>query len=157
MEPSEKNLFELHVDHESSAYLSEAAKWGKFLSIVGFVFCGLFVLAGVFAGTIMSSFIKAAGGDTANPFSASAGGGAFIAVSYTLGALLYFFPCLYLYRFSTRIKVALRNNDQRLLGSSFANLKSYLKFLGILTLISLVFCALAVVIFIVVAAVSLGR
>ena len=59
-----------------------------------------------------------------------------------LMVLLYFFPCLYLFRFATRMQTALRTNDQQQLVSSFANLKSTFKYLGIVTIIFIAFYAL---------------
>jgi hypothetical protein len=139
MEQNTSNLFELHIDHQSGAYLRETAKWGKFLAIVGFIMCALVVLIGIFAGSIMA----AAFGQMGGAYSTGMGAGA--AIVYILIALLYFFPCLYLYRFATRMQVALQNNDQSNLSAAFMNLKSCFKFLGILTIIVLAFYALALI------------
>lgn len=132
------NLFDLHVDHQSSAYLKETAKWGKFLAIVGFIGCALVVLFGILAGTMLASVSNSYGGAYASGF------GAGMAIVYILIAVLYFFPCLYLYRFSSRMQVALQNNDQQSMASAFMNLKSCYKFLGILTIIILAFWALGI-------------
>ncbi len=72
-------------------------------------------------------------------------GGAFLSIVYVLVALLYFFPCLYLFRFSTRMQTSIRSNDQRLLNSSFSNLKSCFKFMGILTIVVLACYFLALI------------
>ena len=86
MEQNASNLFDLQVDHSSSAYLKETAKWAKFLAIVGFIVCALVVLAGIFAGSIFASL---------NPYGAYGGGfGVGMAIYCILIALLYFFPCL---------------------------------------------------------------
>lgn len=126
------NLFDLHVDVQSSAYLAETSKWAKFLAILGFIFCGLIILVAIFAGSILSSMVSRYGGDTMPGF-----GGAFISIIYILVALLYFFPCLYLFRFATKMQVALKNNDQEILVGSFKNLKSCFRFVGILTIVVL--------------------
>lgn len=127
---TEQNLFELQVDHETTGYLSETAKWAKFLSIVGFVFCGLIVVAALFTGTIASSL---------GPFGGAAmGAGGFMQIVLLLAmAALYFFPCLFLFNFSRKMQFALRNNDQINLNDSFRNLKSNFKFVGILTIVIL--------------------
>ena len=44
MEQKPSNLFDLHIDPQSQGYLSETAKWAKFLSILGFIMLGLFVI-----------------------------------------------------------------------------------------------------------------
>ena len=139
MEQNTSNLFELQVDHQSNAYLRETAKWAKFLSIIGFIGCALIILVGIFAGSVMATTM----GDMAGGF--GSGMGVVMAVVYILFALLAFFPYLYLYRFANQMQVALRNNDQAALTTSFGNLKSCFKFVGILTIIILAFYALALV------------
>jgi hypothetical protein len=137
------DLFDLHVDHESSSYLGETAKWAKFLAILGFIFCGLFVLGGLFAGSILSGAMGRFGGDSSRI------SGVALSFIYILGALLYFFPCLYLFNFASKMQVALRNNDQQQMTQSFKNLKSCYKFVGILMIVILAFYALALIITIV--------
>ena len=139
MEPTNtsENLFELQIDAQSNAHLSQSAKWAKFLAIVGFICCGLFLLWGIYMGLIMNS-ISHLGGETTPAFGAFANlGGTFFLTFAIIGAVLYFFPCLYLFRFGSRMQTALRNNDQSTLTNSFGNLKSFYKFLGILTIIVL--------------------
>jgi hypothetical protein len=131
------SLFELHIDAPSSAYLSETAKWAKFFAILGFIFCGLIVCAAFFAGSIMSALSGMNRYGTETTGAATAIGGAFLAILYIAIALLYFFPCLFLFRFATKMKAALRTNDQEQLATSFKNLKSCFRFMGILTIIVL--------------------
>jgi hypothetical protein len=134
---TEQNLFELQVDHETTGYLSETAKWAKFLSIVGFVMCGLIVVAALFAGTIA----------TLNPFAGTMGAGGFMQIVLLLAmAALYFFPCLFLFNFARKMQFALRNNDQINLNDSFRNLKSNFKFVGILTIVILSFYAIGILV-----------
>ncbi|MFT3824127.1 MAG: DUF5362 family protein [Chitinophagaceae bacterium] len=137
-----ESLFELQIDPAISRYLSETARWTKFLSIVGFIGCALIMLIAVFMGAFWSSFMGLTGTD--GP--AFAMGGTVLMVVYVLIALLYFFPCLYLFRFSSRMQVALVNNDQVALTTAFQNLKSCFKFIGILTIIVLAFWILALLI-----------
>lgn len=118
------------LNTEIKSYLAETAKWGYFLSIVGFIGIGLMVLAGLFMGTFLSSFGAAAG--TMGLISPM-----FITVLYLVLAGLYFFPVLYLYKFSTQMKVALRSDNESELTSAFQNLKSLYKFMGILTAVIL--------------------
>jgi hypothetical protein len=129
MEPNtESHLFELQVDHNIQSYLGETARWAKFLAILGFIFCGIFVLVALFAGSLIATSMRLAGGS---------GMGGLVSFIYVAFALLYFFPCLYLYNFASRMQVALRSNDQEQLSSSFRNLKSCYRFIGILMIICL--------------------
>src|SRR5687768_16707413 len=110
------SLFELQIDHQASSFLRETAKWSKFLAIIGFIFIGLVLLILVLAGAGMSSAL----GST---YGAALSG---VAGTVLLGGmmLIYLFPCLYLYKFATKMQVALRNIDQETLNTSFENLKS---------------------------------
>jgi hypothetical protein len=141
-------LFELQVDHESTAYLKEAARWAKFLAIVGFICIGLFVLVALFAGSIVATMSSSMGVQTAG----GAFGGAAISIVYILVALLYFFPCLYTFNFAKKMQVALASNDQAQLNQSFRNLKACYRFLGILMVIGLCFWGLAIIFMIIAAA-----
>ena len=136
------NLFELQVDHQGSSFLRETAKWSKFLAIVGFIMMGLMLAVLIFAGTTMANLF-------ASGYGRSTGGGFFQVILLAAFLLIYFFPCLYLYKFATKMQVALRNNDQETLNSSFENLKSCFKFMGILMIVILAIYALAFLIFLV--------
>jgi len=139
---NESNLFTLQVDNNGSAFLKEAAKWAKFLGILGFIFCGFFLLTGLFYGSVMSSFSRMGG-----PMGGVAAmGGAAITVFCVACAILCFFPYLYLYNFGAKMQMALRTNDQDQLNLGFKNLKSYLKFIGILSIIALGLVVLAFII-----------
>ena len=52
--PSTPNL--LYIDDQNRNFLRQAATWGKFLAIVGFIYCGLIILLAIFMGTLFSSF-----------------------------------------------------------------------------------------------------
>ncbi|PRY14849.1 hypothetical protein CLV24_10386 [Pontibacter ummariensis] len=127
----------LGINALSADYLRSAAKWGKFLAIVGFVVIGLMVVMSVFAGTMFGSAMEGMEG------MAGMMGGGFFTVFYLLFALLYFFPVLYLYRFSAKMEDGLRTQNEDLVTASFKNLKSLLKFVGILTIVVFGFYALA--------------
>lgn len=132
------SLFELQLDHEASIYLKDAARWAKFLAILGFIGCGLMALGSLSIGSSVATSYAAVGMGSAL--------GAGVTVLYILIALLYFFPCLYTYNFAKKMQLALNNNDQVQLNQSFRNLKSCFRFLGILTLIFLCLAALGIVV-----------
>ncbi|RDV12549.1 hypothetical protein DXT99_22550 [Pontibacter diazotrophicus] len=52
--------------------------------------------------------------------------------------LIFFFPALYLFRFSNKMEVALNSSNQELITASLVNLKSFFRFLGIFTVIFLI-------------------
>src|SRR5688572_2799319 len=145
------SLFGFGIDQSSRAHLSEAAKWAKFLAIVGFVMCGLIVVMAIFFGSFlatMSSF-----NDESRSSAAFTGGmGVFVAIFYIGIAILVFFPYLFLFKFATRMKTALNTNDQLTLNTSFQNLKIMFRYVGILTIVMLSFYALAILMAIAMAA-----
>lgn len=149
------NTFALQVDNGNIPYLTEAAKWGKFLSILGFIFCALIILMGLFAGTLMSGVLSQFETESATGLGAIST--TVIMIYYILIALLYFFPCLFLFNFSSKMQTAIRNNDQIYLNTSFRNLKSLFKFWGILTIILLCIFVIAIIIVAVVGAVGLHQ
>ncbi len=136
---SNQSLFDLQLDPAGAEYLRESAKWAKFIAIIGFVFCGLMVVAALFAGSILAASMSTALGGGAGI------GGGLITFIYIAIAALWFLPCLYLFRFASGMQGALANNEQEKLLNSLKNLKSHFKFIGILLIIMLVFYALAFV------------
>jgi H+/Cl- antiporter ClcA len=133
---SQNSLFELSLDHESIDYLTESARWGKFLAIVGFITCGLIVIFSFFAGSLLannSAFSSYSGPEMR---SASATSGALLTFIYLVVAVVYFFPCLFLYRYSVRMKAALKTNDQVKLNQSLKNQKLLYRYIGIVTIIA---------------------
>jgi Family of unknown function (DUF5362) len=140
---AESSLFNLSIDPSILNYLSETARWGKFLSILGFIVCGIMFLAGMAIPSMMSR-VNSMGMVQGNMF-AGAGIGLLLFL-YVIIAIIYFFPCLFLLRFSNAVKAAIASEDQFKLTESFKNLKKLFKYIGIVTIVILSFYALAIVI-----------
>jgi len=49
------------VNFEGLDYLRQAGKWGKFLAILGFIFCGLIALVGLFAASLFDTISSMSG------------------------------------------------------------------------------------------------
>ena len=141
------SLFGLSIDPAAKSHLSDAARWAKFLAIVGFIVCGLIIIVGIFAGSLLErmSSTRYERFDT-NVEMNTRGLGAVATVLYILMALLYFFPCLFLFNFASKMKTALLSNDQDSLNSSFQNLKKTFRYVGVLTIIVLCFYVIALLI-----------
>ena len=127
MEQNDLLTNDLTINAISQSNLSTAAKWGRFLAIIGFIFCALMVFGGIAASALLSSF------DTYGslPFMK------YLGAIYIVMAVILFFPCLYLMRFSNKMLEALRASSQDSLDVSFSNLKSMFKFYGIFILVVL--------------------
>ena len=124
---------DLLINSISQENLNSAARWGRFLSIVGFVFCGLMLIGGLLIQTIMPSFGSYSYG---NPIIK------YLGTVYIILAIILFFPCLYLIKFSNKMQEALRSSNQESLDNAFVNLKAMFKFYGVVTIIILCFYAL---------------
>lgn len=128
---------DLQVTPQAQGYLTESAKWGKFLAIMGFIFCGLMVILAFFVPTLLQTQQYSS---LPSSFGSSMRAG--MTVIYLLMAVLLFFPCLYLYRFSTKMQYAVKAVSQENFDESLLNLKSMFKFYAILTIVMLSIYAL---------------
>jgi Family of unknown function (DUF5362) len=141
MEQSEKlNLFELQLDQPSINYLNEASRWSRFLAILGFIYIGLLLLFAIIFGSIGNSLMQGTGSESEMPKLS----GAFICFLLILVAAVLFVPVLYLFNFSSKMRRALRSNDQMVLADALKNLKSFFKFYGILAIIVLSLYGIAI-------------
>lgn len=136
------SMFNLSFDHQTTSQFEAAAKWARFLGIIGFVICGLIVILALFAGTFISSMM---GGFSGGMTSVGAGFGMMFTILYLLFAALYFFPSLFLYQFAVKMRTALTNSDQQALNYSAAKLKAFFRFWGILTIVLLSFYGLVII------------
>jgi hypothetical protein len=121
-------------------YLKEAAPWLRFIGILGFISVGITVLGGI--GVTID--ISLAGSESAYLLESLGAVGSmfggilsFLGLFYIGAALLVFFPSLFLYRFGTGIRSYFQNNLAKDLETALKNNKSFWKFVGILTIISL--------------------
>lgn len=112
---------------ETIQNLNETRKWTNFLSIMGFIFIGLMILIAFAISSMMSTMAES---ESALPFS-----GTVLGFVYLIIAFIYFFPILYLYRFSKYTKKALETQNSNDLNEAFKNLKSHYRFMGIITIV----------------------
>lgn len=152
MESSENQITEpqnkLELSKIAINHLKETRKWANFLAILGFISIGFMVIVGLFAGAMMSMFYD----DTLGVPFPSAG---FTIIYFVMG-LIYFFPTLYLYRFSTWIRKALLSSESGDLSQAFSNLRSLYRYLGILSIIGLAIYLLFFIYFMVLGGMSSG-
>jgi|SRR6187431_2972256 len=142
-ETSNTSLFSLSIDPITKAHLGEAAKWARFLAILGMIFLVLMIIAGVFGSTMLFSSMNNLEGDATGM--AAYGSGIFAGYMIVI-AVIYFFPLLFTLRFANNVRTALNTNNQQALNTAFQNLKACFRFIGILTIIGLVFAAIGLVV-----------
>ena len=115
----------IQIDEKAYNSLAASAKWARFLSVAGFALCGVFFVAGVLGGNAIGVLIE----------NKRAGAGTFYSIFSIVFAVLLFFPCLYLFKFSSAIKSSLKGTISFQVG--FENLKSCFRFISILVIVLL--------------------
>ncbi|MBD0331574.1 MAG: hypothetical protein ICV66_02870 [Chitinophagaceae bacterium] len=137
------SLFSLNIDPVTKAHLSETARWARFLAIIGMAGIALLLIFGIYLSTIMSSAMGRYNDGGVPEF--GSGFGVSMAIGYILFAVIYFFPLMYLLRFSNKMKRALAANDQYALNTSFQNLKICFRFIGIVMIIVLMLAIISLI------------
>jgi len=121
--------FEPQFTEESLAILLKAAKWAKFLAILGFIMTGLLILAGI----VMTLFVGLAQNEMmSSSFPVTSG---IMAFFYLIFACIYIIPVVFLFNFSSKAIKAIQLHSTFYMTSSIKNLKNLFVFIGILTII----------------------
>lgn len=119
-----ENPKSIELNENSINHLNETRKWTLFFSILGFVGMGIGLI--VFPILLLTSKSQ----KDSEVFMLSIG-------PIILFTVLYFFPILYLYRFSSNSRKALINSDTALLEDALNYLKRHFRFIGAITIIIL--------------------
>ncbi|MFA5820415.1 MAG: DUF5362 family protein [Bacteroidales bacterium] len=128
----------IEIAQETLNNLNTTRKWTMFLAIIGFIFLGLFIVIGVITGIFLSAFNS---GATSMGIPES-----LLEVIFIILAIVYFFPVLFLFRFSKHTAHAVQTLDKQELHKAFQNLKSYFAYLGVLLIIVLSFYIVALIV-----------
>lgn len=115
---------ELKVTDCVQTDLITAAKWGKFLAIVGFVTIGLMFMGSLFL--LIASTTPFIGGQFA-----------IMGVIYLVMGIIFVFPTLHLLRFSNRMLSGISSGKQTDFELGIEYLRSLFKFIGIYTIVIL--------------------
>ena len=118
---------------EAQHYLHETAKWASFLSIVGFIMCGLFLLMAFFIGALFSILGRISPVYNQMPDAV----GTVLSVIFILFDVLYFFFPFYLYHFARKAKRGIALSDTEEITEALGKLKSFFKLVGIVTIVML--------------------
>ena len=127
--PSQESNQSITLSHIDLSHLNETRKWSNFLSILGFIGVGFLVLFALFSGSIFSMF-------NGGQFGQFPDGIMFIyGAFYIIMAVVYFFPCYYLFKFSQHLSNALANSNEEEMSAALRNQKSLYKFFGITVIV----------------------
>ncbi|MGH8398355.1 MAG: hypothetical protein ACRETA_08940 [Gammaproteobacteria bacterium] len=128
---------QLVVSESMLGDLNATRPWVKFLAILGFIFTGFIVLAGLFMFVGFSAMPMRPG--------MPAFFGPVFGVLYLLMAVFfYLIPCLYLIRYGNAI-TRIPANGQAALEDAIKHQKSFWKYLGIFTIIAIVLYVLIII------------
>jgi len=119
----------IEIEQETLKHLNTTRKWAMFLAIIGFIILGLIVIIGLIAGTFLTAF-NSGGKDLGIPES-------LMFVPILLLAVIYFFPVLFLFRFSKHTSHAVQTLDKLEFHKAIKNLKSFFVYIGVLIIIIL--------------------
>ncbi len=130
---------ELSITEDIRSYIYETAKWTRFLAIVGFIFSAFTAMFAFSASAFLTTLATV---QPANPL-LQLGPGVLMVV-FLLFALLYFYPSLLLFNYSSAAKNAVLYADQAGLMVAMSKLKSFFKFWGILMMVFILLYLLAI-------------
>lgn len=119
----------IEMDPEILNSLNSTRKWTTFLSVLGFIFLGLLIVAGLTTSLFLTTF-KTQEANLGIPESVM------IIIFITVGAI-YFFPVFFLFRFSRNTRDAIQNLDRKKLAKGLNNLRLYFTYIGIMVIVVL--------------------
>lgn len=143
---SERPVLSLSYDAEN--FLVTAARWAKFLGIMGFVSAGLVMISALFIGvvTTMMSGLMGTGAMPVPPI--------VLSLVYVVVGGVYFLVALFLYKFGVTTQRALENRSETYLTDGLKSLKTHFTIIGVLAIVGLSLMVLMFLAFIVGLAVS---
>lgn len=126
-----EELKKMELEEDSLRDLDTTRKWSMFMAILGFIALGLMLILGIVAALFLSVFKT-----ETIPNAASWG---FLPVAiFLVFSVIYFFPLLYLYRFSKHTGIAVRTIDKSHMQQAIRYLRKFYVYMGILLIIVLV-------------------
>lgn len=145
MENSLENK-KVEIGQEALGYLETTRKWTMFFAILGFIGLGFMLLIGLVAGSFISRLTSGMSGmsgmEGVDGMTSVRAAGGFASILFFIVflvmAAIYFFPLLYLLKFSQHSKRAVAMCDSNEMTLAFKNIKSFWKYMGILVIILLV-------------------
>jgi hypothetical protein len=134
--PSTTSLFDIAFDEATRMQIKQAAVWAKITALCAFVGYGVVLIVAIFAPRGYAD--REIGGVNVVQTSNLAGA----VLSAALGTFINYF----LYRFAAATARGMNTMDSTSTNEGFNNLRRYFKILGILIIIVLSFCVLAMII-----------
>ncbi len=116
---------------ESIAFLVKAAKWGKFMAILGFIVTGLLLVSGMLMSFVLNT-VQDEMIPLNTPFPPFV-----LSVFYILIAGIYIIPVIFLNSFCNNVIKGVNFSSTEYLTKSLKNLKNLFVFIGVSTVVVL--------------------
>jgi len=127
--------FETGLDETAKAHLLETTRWTRFLAIC-FIF--IMVLSGIYI--VMATYTTSAMAQIETSLAVIIS-----VIVIVILAALYCYPIYALFRFSSRMKQGIQNNNRDLINEGFRYQKTLFRYMGILTVVSIALMLLSVI------------
>ncbi len=124
------------ISEKSLTYLKGTSGWAMFLAIIGFILCALMLIAGFAMGAVSSS-LGVIPGLPISPV--------WFSLIYLISAILGFFPSFFLLRFASKSRTASQTLKSIDLDISLLNLRAHYRWIGIITILSILFYVVLIV------------
>ncbi len=124
----------------SVAYLYKAAKWSKFLAILGFILAGLMIAAGILMSLVMN-LVTDEVIPLNIPFSPQ-----ILSIVYIAIACIYLIPVIFLNSFSNNVIKAVKRSSTVNMTTSLRNLKNLFVFIGVSTIAIIALYTIALIV-----------
>ncbi len=128
----------IEVDQQTLNSLNTTRKWTMFLAIIGFIFLSIMIIIGAITGTFLSAFNS---GEKVLGITEIS-----MVVIFLVMAVVYFFPVLFLFRFSKHTAHAVQTLDKQELNEALKYLKLYFVYIGVLIIIALALYVVALIV-----------
>ena len=128
----------IEIGEKTLKCLNTIRKWTMFIAVIGFIFLGLLLIIGIVAGTFLTAFKSGTSG-TGIPEP-------LVYLIYLVLAVVYFFPVMYLFRFSKLTAKAVQTLGKEELHKAFKALKAYFVYLGVIIIIGLSLYVVALIV-----------
>jgi hypothetical protein len=129
--------------------LLSIAGWAKFIAIIGLLFLIFLVIFGFSFGTTLAKLSSYSKLNVPGTFFSIIFG-----VTYLIMGAIYFYPLWALLKFSNLAKKAIARNDENLLAKALSFLKGHYTYIGVLTIIGLIFLVFEIIFVIIAASAS---
>jgi heme/copper-type cytochrome/quinol oxidase subunit 2 len=126
---SEQEDRKIEIGSEILNNLNSTRKWTTFLSVLGFIFLGLLIVAGLTTSLFLSAF-KTQKANLGIPES-------MMIIFFVVIGAIYFFPVFFLFRFSRNTRDAIQNFDSKKLLKGLNNLRLFFTYIGVMVIVVL--------------------